>query len=83
MIDSAKSRSHAATTNVDARRQSTEPTAPSGSGAGVVLNVPDQVDELRLNLRRERLIRVVGHDRKGTRVERHLKITGKGRLLLV
>jgi hypothetical protein len=47
------------------------------------LDVPDMVGELRLDLSRERLIRVVGYDKRGNRVERHLKITGKGRLLLV
>jgi len=48
-----------------------------------VLFIGDGVTEIWLDLSRERLIRVVGHDRNGRKTERHLKITGKGRMVLV
>jgi|WetSurMetagenome_2_1015567.scaffolds.fasta_scaffold1076876_2 hypothetical protein len=50
--------------------------------AGVVM-VPRGVTELRVDLSRERVIRVVGLDRRGEGVERLLKVTGKGKLVLV
>jgi hypothetical protein len=48
-----------------------------------VLRVPEGVQELQFDLRRERAIRVTGRDRKGNEVDRILKVTGKGKLLLV
>jgi len=58
---------------------------PPGSGRDKAgrLTIPDEVEELRLSLDRVRLIRVVGWDRDGQAVERHLKVTAKGKLALM
>ena len=58
-------------------------TATTPRRATTVVVVSKHVEEIRLDLSRERVIRVVGRDRRGTRVERLLKVTGKGRILLV
>jgi len=48
-----------------------------------VMAVPESVSEIRLDLRRPRLIRVTGIDRDRQLQEYHLKVTRKGRLTLV
>jgi hypothetical protein len=58
-------------------------TTRGAVGSSRVVAVPTCVEELRLDLSRERVIRVVGRDRRGARVERLLRVTGKGKLLLV
>jgi len=47
------------------------------------MHIPSDVDELELDLSKERLIAVTGMDSRGKRVNRHLKVTGKGKLILV
>jgi hypothetical protein len=47
------------------------------------LRVPSHVEELRLDLGRERLIRLIGEDRRGRAVRRHLVITRKGSITVV
>ena len=46
------------------------------------LVVPDEINELRMDLSRERLINVVGYNRRGERVVRHLKVTRRGMALM-
>jgi len=45
--------------------------------------IPAEVTELVLDLRRPRLISVTGIGRGGKRHEYHLKVTPKGKLLLI
>lgn len=47
-----------------------------------ILEVPDEVGELRLGLSKERLICMTGCTRRGNRIVRHLKITRKGMTLI-
>ena len=66
--------------DLTARREAAHGTSDPVTFA---VDVPVGVKVIRLDLSRERVIRVVGRDRRGTRVERLLKVTGKGRILLV
>ncbi len=47
------------------------------------LEVPDSCPELRIDLSKPRIIRVWGYDKKGRIVSYDLKVTGKGRLVLL
>ena len=57
--------------------------ASEGGGKRKSWRVPEEAEEIWLDLRRERLIRVLGCDKSGKLVKRHLKITDKGRMALL
>ena len=59
------------------RNHGTDPTSPAS------LVIADSIVELQMDTTRERVIRLVGCGRNGTRTEWLLKVTGKGKLVLV
>ncbi len=57
--------------------------AAAVAGASRVLAVPADVEEMRLDLSCERLIRLTGEDRKGRAVRRYLRVTRNGGITVV
>ncbi len=77
MAEASDSTEQAATLRVEAEADGSSPLQPE------IVELSDTVAELRLSLEKPRSIRVVGRDRRGERVERLLRVTDKGKLLLV